>query len=98
MKTIFKSKKLVLCLAMVLCVVASVFAFTAVPADAADVKVDDVYTFSSKTYYQLEKALPTFSSYTFETEFWIDPAVWGDGRAYNLIGNWADSGRSVRNV
>ena len=93
MKTILKSKKLVLCFAMVLSVIASVFAFTAVPAEAADVKVDDVYTFSSKTYYQLENALPTFSSYTFETEFWIDPATWGDGRAYNLIGNWADDGK-----
>ena len=68
MKTIFKSKKLVLCLAMVLCVVASVFAFTAVPADAAEA-VDSTYTFAKDKYYVMESPIVSAGGFTFEAEF-----------------------------
>ena len=94
MKTTKRNRKAILCLALVIVVVASLFAIIGVSSSAATVNVNENYTFSATKYYQFEKKIPTFSSYTFETEFWIDPAVWGNKRAYNFFGNWADSGRS----
>ena len=88
MKTIFKSKKLVLCLAMVLCVVASVFAFTAVPADAAEA-VDSTYTFAKDKYYVMESPIVSAGGFTFEAEFSV-PYEYKTSRAGVIIGNYDD--------
>ncbi len=91
MKKTLKGRRVLLSVAAIVLTIASIFAIGAISANAAT-DSGDIYSFTSTRYYEMQKPLPTFSSYTFETEFYL-PADFGNGRAYNLIANWADSGR-----
>ena len=84
MKNISNRRAIHLCLVLVLCALIGVCTvFTAGAAEA------DGVSFASDRFYQMDKALPSFTAYTFEAEFYV-PADF-EGRAYNLIGNWASS-------
>ncbi len=84
MKAFFKSKAVRICLALVMCVIIGVC--TVLASTAAE---GDGVSFSPTEFYQMEKPLPSFTSYTFECEFYVPSNF--TGRAYNFIGNWASN-------
>ncbi len=94
MSTFKLNKKVLICLALMLCTVAGIFAFMAVPANAAD-SGESAFTFAADKYYVMDNAIESDNGFTFEAEFSI-PYNQKTKRAGIIIGNYDDHSATDR--
>ena len=94
MNTLKKNKKTLLCLALVICTIASVFAVVSMPAGAAE-SADSKLMFAVDKYYAMDKAIASDNGFTFEAEVSI-PYEYKAKRSGVIIGNYDDHAASDR--
>ena len=94
MSTFKLNKKVLLCLALILCTVAGIFAFMAVPTNAAT-SDESRLMFAKDKYYVMDNAIESDNGFTFEAEFSV-PYDQKTKRAGVIIGNYDDHSATDR--